>query len=201
MAGGRGRRIAVPAAVLAVALGLAGCSALKGGGDARPANKPSGSGKIEGLLNVRRDDPGSLTTAHKPGKLTYKQSPPVGGDHNRVWQNCSGDVYSAPIANENAVHSLEHGAVWITYRPGLDEQELHILTAKVRSRDFMMLSPYEALRSKITLQAWGYQLEVAAADDPRIDAFIAKYRRTATLEPGAPCTDGTTETGTEPKNA
>ena len=53
-----------------------------------------------------------LARDHVVGKVTYAQMPPVGGKHSAVWQNCG--IYSAPVANENAVHSMEHGAVWIT---------------------------------------------------------------------------------------
>ena len=35
------------------------------------------------------------------------------------------------IANENTVHSLEHRAVWITYRPGLPADQLDALTTLV----------------------------------------------------------------------
>src|SRR5690348_12659451 len=50
----------------------------------------------------------NLPRDHKAGPLTYPQTPPVGGVHNPVWQNCG--IYNQPVANENAVHSLEHGA-------------------------------------------------------------------------------------------
>src|ERR1051325_4821995 len=62
---------------------------------------------------------------HLAGKIDYQESPPVGGAHNVVWQNCG--IYSTPIHNEHAVHSLEHGAVWITYRPDLPADQVEIL--------------------------------------------------------------------------
>ena len=83
-----------------------------------------------------------------------------------------GDVYDAPIANEHAVHSLEHGAVWITYRPDLPADQVAKLKAKVQGKEKMMLSPYDGLDKPISLQAWGYQLKVDNADDGRIDEFI-----------------------------
>jgi len=51
------------------------------------------------------------------GTAKYDRNPPAGGAHNDVWLNCG--VYGRPVRNENAVHALEHGAVWITYRGSL----------------------------------------------------------------------------------
>jgi hypothetical protein len=133
--------------------------------------------------------------------VTYKTSPAVGGNHNIDWQNCMGDIYDAPIAQEHAVHSLEHGTVWITYRPGLPQAQIDTLAGKVRGREKMMMSPYEGLDAPISLQAWGYQLKVDNADDERIDEFIKIMRVNASIEgPNASCAQGITVTGTTPRD-
>jgi hypothetical protein len=135
---------------------------------------------------------------HKAGSLTYPIYPPVGGVHNPQWQDCMGDVYTAQIPNEQAVHSLEHGTVWITYNPSLPQDQIDKLASKVRGKEMMMMSPYPNLDSPISLQAWGYQLKVDNANDGRINDFINALRVNATQEPQAGCSGGITDTGTVP---
>jgi len=157
---------------------------------------------ISGIVNYRKTDPGMLTRNHKTGKVSYKVNPPVGGDHNPTWERCMGDVYDAQIPSENAVHSLEHGAVWITYRPDLPKDQVEKLASKVRGKDYLLMSPFPGLDKPISLQAWGYQLKVDNANDGRIDDFISALRENATMEPGAVCSAGnyTTGTGTNPRD-
>jgi len=126
---------------------------------------------------------------HQLGVISYDTSPPVGGPHAPIWADCAGTVYPNPIASENAVHSLEHGAVWITYRPGISAQELVILQNLVVGQDGMFLSPYPGLKSKVSLQTWGYQLYVSSVTDTRTAAFIGSLRNNPTTTPeyGATC--------------
>jgi hypothetical protein len=130
---------------------------------------------------------------HVLAAVKYDTSPPVGGNHSAYWADCTGTVYSAAIANENAVHDLEHGAVWITYRPGLASSEVDKLTALVAGNDHLLLSPYPGLKSPISLQSWGYQLFVQKANDPRITKFITdlKANPKTTPEYGGSCSQPT----------
>ncbi|WP_240645785.1 DUF3105 domain-containing protein [Georgenia sp. SYP-B2076] len=142
-------------------------------------------GPIEGV----QDFPG-LTANHVTGAVDYPMSPPVGGDHNAVWQNCG--IYDGPVANENAVHSLEHGAVWITYSPDLPADQLALLRDKIENQNYGLLTPYEGLESPIVMNAWGSQLALEDAEDPRVDVFLKKYLQgKQTPEPGAACFGGT----------
>lgn len=126
---------------------------------------------------------------HQDGKLTYEQTPPVGGIHNPVWQNCG--IYTAPIANENGVHSLEHGAIWITYQPDLPREQVTELQLLTRQSGYRLLSPYPGLPSPIVASAWGYQLKIEQANDPRLPRFIQRYEQNPQgPEPGAPCSGG-----------
>ncbi|MEW1958522.1 DUF3105 domain-containing protein [Kineococcus sp. NPDC059986] len=126
---------------------------------------------------------------HVQTPVQYKENPPVGGQHNPVWLNCG--VYDKPVANENAVHSMEHGAVWITYRPDLPTAQVDRLKSDVSGESYTVLSPYDGLPAPVVLSAWNHQLPVQSADDPRIEAFLAKYVQGAqTPEPGALCSNG-----------
>jgi Protein of unknown function (DUF3105) len=156
---------------------------------------------ISGIVNYKKTEPDYLKAAqHQFGPITYKQSPPVGGPHNPNWQRCNGDVYDAPIANEHAVHAMEHGAVWITYRPDLPKAQIDKLAAKVHGNDYLLMSPYPGLDQPISLQAWGYQLKLNNANDKRIDQFIRALRQNASQEPGVVCSAGNyiNTTGTTP---
>lgn len=126
------------------------------------------------------------SAAHTEDPVTYPQDPPAGGPHAPAWQKCA--AYDAPVRNENAVHSQEHGAVWITYQPDLPEAEVKALDKLAKTR-YVLVSPYPGLEDPIVASAWGAQLRLEAADDPRLGAFIERYAGNGP-EPGANCDSG-----------
>jgi hypothetical protein len=138
------------------------------------------------------NDPFVKDVNHRDGDIAYPVTPPVGGPHRQQWQNCSGDVYTVPIDDGRAVHSLEHGAVWITYRPDLAADEVATLRQRVEGGDYIMMSPYPGQPTAVSLQAWGYQLRLDSADERAVDAFIATYRRIVAPEPTGSCSGGWT---------
>ncbi|MBD1320835.1 DUF3105 domain-containing protein [Gordonia hankookensis] len=114
-------------------------------------------------------------------RVAYDQSPPFGGPHDEVWATCTGIVYPNPLRSENAVHALEHGAVWITYNPDtISAADRDTLEKKVSGEQFLFVSPYPGLDHPLSLQSWGHQLKLDSADDPRVDQFITALRRNAT---------------------
>ena len=134
---------------------------------------------------------------HVITEVNYKQTPPVGGPHNPLWLNCG--VYDEPVFSENAVHSMEHGAVWITYDPTLDDAEVAQLEAATPST-YAILSPFEGLPAPVVVSAWGRQLVLESADDRRLEEFISDHRMGGVApEVGAAC-DGASD-GTLPLDA
>ena len=186
-------------AIFAVGIIVVGVVAVVGNEKEKSTPWDKRATAISGVVDYRNQYPELKQAAnHKSGVLTYPVTPPVGGAHNPVWQNCMGDVYTAPIPKENAVHSLEHGAVWVTYKPGLAAADIATLKSKVEGKDYLFMSPFTGLDKNISLQGWGFQLKVDSATDPRIDEFIKAVRVNASMEPGAVCSGGSTSTGDVP---
>lgn len=165
-----------------------------------PATVPNKTGikgvvayDTKGYPSPGKPDKGTLSHTHVTGPVTYAVVPPVGGEHNGIWMNAG--VYTRPIPSERAVHDLEHGAIWITYRPNLPKDQVRALQDLVgkqsmidegsNSNRFMDLSPWENndLSSPIVVSSWGYQLKVKSPDDPRIQQFIDKFRHSKTYTP------------------
>jgi hypothetical protein len=132
----------------------------------------------------------NLSRDHVTGKVVYAQTPPAGGNHSAVWQNCG--IYTQPVVNENAVHSLEHGAIWVTYRPDVPAESVKILQSDLTGQRYGLLSPYPGLPTPVVATVWGVQLKLQSAFDPRLKAFIATYADASKApEPKGECTGGT----------
>ena len=138
-----------------------------------PAEAPAGTEYFE-VGNV----------SHTPDPVTYAQDPPVGGSHDATWLTCA--AYDEPVRNENAVHALEHGAVWITYQPDLDADFIDTLDGFARRAE-VIVSPYPGLDHPVVLSAWGTQLRLDSVDTAVIDQFYRAFRDKTAPEPGASC--------------
>ncbi|MFD9358563.1 DUF3105 domain-containing protein [Streptomyces sp. NPDC060031] len=139
-------------------------------------------------------DAKKLGRNHVETPVKYEMNPPVGGDHSPRWMNCNGDVYKNPIPEVNAVHSMEHGAVWVTYNEKAAKADLDKLAETVGKTPYTLMSPDKEQAGAIMLSAWGKQLTVDNAADPRVAQFFTRYvQGQQTPEPGAACTNGLAE--------
>ncbi|MBK5305733.1 MAG: DUF3105 domain-containing protein [Frankiaceae bacterium] len=163
-------------ALLALTLTISGCSS----GAETP--KPS----IDGLQTFT-EEPKPL---HKEGPVTYDHTPPAGGTHWTAWLRCG--VYTAPVPNEFAVHSQEHGAVWLTYLPDASAADIARIAALADlNKEYVLVSPYPGQPGKFMASTWGAQLSVDKADDERLATFVKEYAGGGQGgEKGADCTHG-----------
>ncbi|MEU5524153.1 DUF3105 domain-containing protein [Streptomyces sp. NPDC047860] len=163
-------------------------------GGSSSADGSKNPGKFVTAKDGVRTWEGELARNHVTRAVDYPVTPPVGGDHNPVWMNCNGDVYTDEINDTNAVHSLEHGAVWVTYNADADKADVDALAAKVKKTPYTLMSPVDGQKDPIMLTAWGHQRAVTGADDPDVNAFLEKFvQGRQTPEPGAACTNGLAE--------
>jgi hypothetical protein len=89
---------------------------------------------------------------------------------------------------------MEHGAVWITYRPSLSRDELDALhRVQGLNPKYVLISPYDGLPAPVVVSTWGLQLKVDRVDDPRIAEFVKAYAGgDQGGEGGADCAHGLT---------
>ena len=150
------------------------------------SSNPDPSDKIDGVTKIYYPAGQHVQPTQR---VAYDQSPPFGGPHDAVWAACTGIVYPNQLRTENAVHALEHGAVWIAYNPDtIAPGDLDILQDKVEGESYMLMSPYPGLDTPISLQSWGHQLKLDSAGDERVDQFIEALRQNSNsgVYPGQP---------------
>lgn len=180
----RAFRIYGTAAVFLLALATTVTSVIVVDQQNKAQTKAAASQPIDGVQSFD-----GLSRNHTSAQVTYPQNPPVGGDHAPQLINCG--TYTHPLNTFQAVHSLEHGAVWVTYSPDLPKEQIDALAGQAASRPYELLSPYPGLPSPVVASAWGKQLKLDNAEDPRLPVFLKAYLQgPQTPEPGAPCSGG-----------
>ena len=215
-----------PLLLVAIALFVPGACSGSSSSYSLPAPVAAGAATVEKPAPVVPDDSGipgvvaydaknALPHGHPAGPVTYAETPPVGGDHNPVWMNCG--AYPKPVQPERAVHDLEHGAVWITYRPDLGPDDVHALEALLRrqtevevtirgaavktNQRYVDLSPFPGLPAPIVISAWAHQLPVNSPADLRLQRFIDTFRASPKYSPeyGASCDRQPSKLGGKPQ--
>ena len=108
------------------------------------------------------------------GPIEYGRRPPTNGDHDPLWQNCG--FYEKPIEDRHAVHSMDHGVVWIAYSPDLPADQVETLRSYGED-NYVIVSPYPGLDAPVVATSWRVQLKLDGADDPRLREFVDDFRR------------------------
>lgn len=150
-----------------------------------PADRGTADGAPEGVEGVVVVP--ITSNEHVRYDVDYPTAPPAGGPHLGIWLNCG--FYTVPVLDELAVHSLEHGAVWVTYRSDVGAATLGELQVLAVQSSHILVSPYEGQASPLVLSAWARQLHLDSIEDPRFDQFLDVYLFDGPTapEPGAAC--------------
>jgi len=160
------------------------------GGTLEPAEAGVGPKEITNMLPAdgKRPDPARPAPENPPEgvktfpattnrvvnePVDYRREPPTNGDHAPLWQNCG--FYEKPIKEEHAVHSMDHGVVWITHRPGLPAEGINALRP-YGEEEYVVVSPYPGQDAPVVATSWRVQLELDGANDPRLREFVDGFR-------------------------
>lgn len=147
-----------------------------------PANGAAATSSDRGVQEFEVSD-----FTHTSDEVDYPQSPSVGGRHDPVWAECG--VYDRPVREENVVHALEHGTVWITHHPDLPAADVAQLEELLP--DEGILSPYDDQDAPVVITVWERQLSLDEVDPARLQEFIDEFGHGETApEPMASCHGG-----------
>jgi len=147
-----------------VAGGVTAC----GGDDGEGASVDAGG--IDGVVVERVGEYEHLDT-----DLDYDDPAPSGGDHPHApfWLTCG--VYDGEVPDELAVHSLEHGAVWVALGPDSTPADRDAAVALAEDNAKVFVSDVPDLGNPVELVAWGFRLPLDSADDDRADEFVDEF--------------------------
>lgn len=110
--------------------------------------------------------------------IKHQSNPPTSGNH---WPTPLKDgVYKTEKPDEAVIHSMEHGRVWISYKPSLSPDIIKQLE-KLGSGQALIVTPRNANETDIALAAWTrldtFNLNVdGTLDEQRVLNFINRYK-------------------------
>lgn len=117
-------------------------------------------------------------------KVNYKSNPPTSGNHWPV--PLKDGIYEKEKPDEAIVHSLEHGRIWVSYKPSISDSVKEKLKNLLKGELLVIVTPRTANEYDIALSAWtrldAFNLEngtLNANATKRIKDFISRYRNKA----------------------
>jgi len=111
-------------------------------------------------------------------KVVYHTTPPTSGNHNPV--PAADGYYPQKPPVRHTVHTLEHGRIYIHYKPTLSQERIRQLGGLFNDDPFhMLLTPDPDMPYQLAVTAWGHLAackKVNAETFDVIRAFRDRYR-------------------------
>jgi len=105
----------------------------------------------------------------------YNSNPPSSGSH--YGEAAKAGFYDEELPDEQLVHNMEHGEIWISYRPEVGDKIIDEL--KKFAGSTVTVTPRSANDMDIALAAWGrldkFNVIEGGLDKPRIENFITRH--------------------------
>lgn len=127
-------------------------------------NKPGVEYPNQGQAHI---SPGQ---SHEP----YNSNPPTSGSHYA--EAAAWGIYDKELSDEQLIHNLEHGGIWISYKD-LNNQEL-VNKLKDIADDYsikVIMTPRPQNDSAIAAAAWQRLLKLDSFDEKQIKSFIKAF--------------------------
>ncbi len=110
-------------------------------------------------------------------EITYNSNPPAAGSHYA--KTAHAGIYDKAPADGNLVHSLEHGAVILWYKPDLPKEDVEKLKEIFnQAPGKSIMTPRNDLDVPVAVSTWGRVLKLQTIDEGQIKAFFdTNYNR------------------------
>ena len=102
--------------------------------------------------------------------ISYGSNPPTSGAH---WaEPADWGFYDTELTDEQLVHNIEHGGIWITYKD-LDEDDINKLKNIARNNsDRVIVTKREKNDDPIAVASWGRYMKLQEIDEVLIQKYI-----------------------------
>lgn len=107
-------------------------------------------------------------------QVEYKTNPPTSGSH--LAQAINWGIYNQEIDDKAALHSLEHGGIWISYKDLTDGEIQQLQKIAQRNSQSVVLNPRAANDNRIVVASWGRMMKLENVDEALIQKYIDTFK-------------------------
>ena len=122
------------------------------------------------VLNVQDFDDQGTEHISESGQFIYNSNPPTSGPHYGqapVW-----GFYEDPIDDKSAIHAIEHGGVWVSYK-NLEQVEIDLLRSFAKNNsESVIVTPRDKNDSRISAVAWTKLAQFENVDVDTLQKFL-----------------------------
>jgi len=106
---------------------------------------------------------------------SYNSNPPTSGSH---WPApAKSGIYDKELADEQVIHNMEHGYIWISYKTDAPDEVKNKLKEIVEGDNWkVIMTPRANNETTIAIAAWGRVLNMTDLDTEKVEDFIKTYR-------------------------